>query len=239
MEPIRLNKYLSEHGIASRREADRLIESGKVTVNGKPAEMGVRVTDEDRIEIAGHAVEKAAPRKVVYALNKPKGVVTTTRGFKGEQNVVDLMHVDGYIYPVGRLDKDSEGLLLLTNDGALAKEITTAGSHEKEYEVTVHKELTPHFLERMEKGVFLEELNRQTLGTRITRTGKNRFRIVLTQGLNRQIRRMCETLGYTVVSLKRVRIMNVLLGDLKPGEYREVAGEELKTLREEAAKRQK
>ena len=234
MEPIRLNKYLSEHGIASRREADRLIEEGRVTVNGKTAEVGTRVTEFDTVAVSGKTVEKTAPEKAVYALNKPRGVVTTTRRFKGEENVISLLGLKEYVYPIGRLDKDSEGLLLLTNDGALAKEITTAGRHEKEYEVTVEKELTPHFLERMEKGVFLKELNRETMKTRVMKTGKKRFRIVLKEGLNREIRRMCETLGNRVVTLKRIRIMNVSLGDLKTGEYRKLSGAEYRALQEAA-----
>ena len=236
MEPVRLNKYLSERGIASRREADRLIEEGRVTVNGKTAEVGTRVTDFDTVAVSGKTVEKKAPEKTVYALNKPRGVVTTTRTFKGEENVIKLMGLDEYVYPIGRLDKDSEGLLLLTNDGDLAKEITTAGRHEKEYEVTVEKELSPHFLERMEKGVFLRELNRQTGAAKVVKTGKRRFRIVLTEGLNREIRRMCETLGNRVVTLKRVRVMNIPLGDLKSGEFRKLTEAEYRALREEALK---
>lgn len=234
MEPIRLNKYLSEHGIASRREADRLISEGRVTVNGRRAETGMRVSEFDSVAVSGRTVQREKPKKVVYALHKPKGVVCTTRTFRGEQNVVELMGLGQYLYPVGRLDKDSEGLLFLTNDGALAKEIMTAGRHEKEYEVVVNKDLTEHFLSRMEKGVYLEELDRETAGAGIAKTGKKKFRIILTEGLNRQIRRMCETLGYTVVSLKRIRIMNVRLGTLKSGEYREITGEELETLYKEA-----
>lgn len=230
MEPVRLNKYLSEHGVASRREADRLIDEGKVTVNGRPAEKGCRVTEFDTVAVSGQTVEKTAPRKVIYALNKPRGVVSTTRSFKGETNVLDLVNVAEKVYPVGRLDKDSEGLLLLTNDGSFMKELTTAGRHEKEYEVTVDKELTPHFMERMEKGVFLEDLHRETAEAKLLKTGKRRFRITLTQGLNRQIRRMCETLGYEVVSLKRIRIENVTLGELQSGEYREITGEEKEIL---------
>ena len=234
MEPVRLNKYLSEHGVAARREADRLIAEGRVSVNGKPAEVGTRVTEFDTVTVSGRTVEKTAPEKAVYALNKPRGVVTTTRRFKGEENVIDLLGLKEYVYPIGRLDKDSEGLLLLTNDGALAKEITTAGRHEKEYEVTVEKDITAHFLERMENGVFLRELNRRTMQTKILKTGKKRFRIVLTEGLNREIRRMCETLGNRVVTLKRIRVMNVVLGELKSGEYRKLSEGEYRALREEA-----
>ena len=199
--------------------------------------MGQKVTEGDRVEVKGKPVAEAAPEKVILAVNKPAGVVTTTRSFPGEQNIVELVHYPERLYPVGRLDKDSEGLIFLTNDGAFMKEVTTTGRHEKEYEVTVNKDLTAHFLARMEKGVFLKELNRETMPASIVKTGRKSFRITLTQGLNRQIRRMAETLGFTVVSLKRIRIMNVTLGDLKCGAYREITGEELRTLRKEAEKR--
>lgn len=230
MEEIRLNKYLADHGIASRREADRLIENGLVTVNGVKAAPGQKVSDADRIEVNGKTAPCKAPEKVVLALYKPRGVVSTTRRFKGETNVVDLVGYPERVYPVGRLDKDSEGLLLLTNDGTLMKEVTTAGRHEKEYEVTVNKELTAHFLSRMEKGVFLAELDRSTMETKVVKTGKKSFRIILREGLNREIRRMCGTLGYTVVELKRIRIMNVTLDGLKSGEYRKITGKEKETL---------
>lgn len=239
MEPMRLNKYLSDRGVCSRREADRLADEGRISVNGQPAEKGQRVTDADEIRINGKPIDTAAKEKVIVALWKPVGVVSTTRGFKGEQKVTDLVDLPDRLYPVGRLDKDSEGLIFLTNDGAFAEEVTRAsGRHEKEYEVVVNKEITTHFLERMEKGVFLEDLQKQTSACRVKRTGKKRFTIVLTQGLNRQIRRMCETLGYEVVSLRRVRIMNVTLEGLKAGEWRKLEGEEKKAL-EDAAYHQK
>lgn len=231
MEPIRINKYLSERGIASRREADKLIEEQRVTVNGVLSSPGQKVTEQDEIRIDGRPVNREAPRKVIIALYKPEGVVSTTRSFRNETNVVELVHYPEKLYPVGRLDKDSEGLIFLTNDGTFAAKVTDASLyHEKEYEVRVNKELTGHFLERMSKGVFLQELNRQTATCRVEKIDPYRFRIILTQGLNRQIRRMCETLGYEVRSLKRVRIMNVILGDMKAGEYREISGEERKKL---------
>ena len=231
MEPMRLNKYLSDRGVCSRREADRLADEGRIFVNGRLAEKGQRVTDADEIRINGKTVGETKPEKVIIALWKPVGVVSTTRGFRDEKKVTDLVDYPDRLYPVGRLDKDSEGLIFLTNDGAFAEEVTrAAGRHEKEYEVTVNKDLTTHFLERMEKGVFLEELNKQTSACRVTKKGSKRFTIVLTQGLNRQIRRMCQTLGYDVLSLKRIRIMNVTLDGLKPGEWRKLEGEEKKLL---------
>jgi 23S rRNA pseudouridine2604 synthase len=236
---MRLNKYLSDRGVCSRREADRLADEGRILVNGAPAEKGQRVTDADEIRINGKPVAEKRPEKLIIALWKPVGVVSTTRGFKDEKKVTDLVDLPERLYPVGRLDKDSEGLIFLTNDGAFAEEVTrAAGRHEKEYEVTVNKELTPHFLERMEKGVYLDDLQKQTAGCRVRRTGKKRFTIVLTQGLNRQIRRMCKTLGYDVVSLKRTRIMNVTLEGLKAGEWRKLEGEEKKNL-EDAAYRKR
>ena len=235
MEPMRLNKYLSDRGVCSRREADRLADEGRITVNGAQAEKGQRVTDADEIRINGKPVSAERPEKLIIALWKPVDVVSTTRGFKGERKVTDLVDLPERLYPVGRLDKDSEGLIFLTNDGAFAEEVTRAsGRHEKEYEVTVNKELTTHFLERMEKGVFLEELQKQTAACRVTKTGSKRFTIVLTQGLNRQIRRMCETLGYEVLSLKRVRIMNVTLEGLAPGAWRKLEGEEKQALEDAA-----
>ena len=231
MEPMRLNKYLSDRGVCSRREADRLADEGRIFVNGRPAEKGQRVTDRDEIRINGRPVAEAKPEKVIIALWKPVGVVSTTRAFKDEQKVTDLVEYPDRLYPVGRLDKDSEGLIFLTNDGSFAEEVTrAAGRHEKEYEVIVNKEITAHFLERMEKGVFLEELNKQTAACSVVKKGSKRFTIVLTQGLNRQIRRMCRTLGYEVQSLKRIRIMNVTLEGLKPGKWRKLEGEEKKLL---------
>ncbi len=228
MEPVRLNKYLSDHGVCSRREADRLTESGAVLVNGKPAAVGQKVTDSDVITVEGKPVSGAPREKVIIAVNKPVDVVCTTRSFKGEKNILELLpDRKERLYPVGRLDKDSEGLIFLTNDGAFTAELTrAAGLHEKEYEVVLNKEPTDDFIKRLEKGVYLRELQKTTAPCKITRAGEKKLRIILTQGLNRQIRRMCSACGYEVRSLKRVRIMNVLLGDLKPGSYRELKGEE-------------
>jgi len=231
MEPVRLNKYLSDKGICSRREADRLIETGRVKINGVTAAVGQRVNDTDEVTVSGMAAPKDAPKKVILAVNKPVGVVCTTRTFPGEKNIVDMVSYDTRLYPVGRLDKDSKGLIFLTNDGKFAQEVTKAsGNHEKEYEVVVNKEITDEFLKKMSRGVYLSDLNRKTSRCKVILTGEKKFRIVLTQGLNRQIRRMCETCGYNVLSLQRIRIMNVELGDLKEGEFREVKGKELSLL---------
>lgn len=232
MEPVRLNKYLSDKGVCSRREADRLMMLGAVLVNGKPAVPGQKVTGADRITVDGRPVDSAAGKKVIIAVNKPVGVVCTTRAFKGEQNILELLpDRKERLYPVGRLDKDSEGLIFVTNDGAFTAELTrAAGRHEKEYEVTLDREPTDEFIKRLEKGVYLKDLQKTTAPCRITKAGEKKLRIILTQGLNRQIRRMCSTCGYDVRSLKRVRIMNVQLGDLPRGASRELKGEELEIL---------
>jgi len=231
MEPVRLNKYLSDKGICSRREADRLIETGRVKINGIPAAVGQRVSENDEVTVSGKSVDAKAPEKVILAVNKPVGVVCTTRTFPGETNIVDMVSYGTRLYPVGRLDKDSKGLIFLTNDGKFAQEVTKAsGNHEKEYEVVVNKEITEEFLKKMTRGVYLSDLDKKTSRCKVIKTGEKKFRIVLTQGLNRQIRRMCETCGFTVMSLRRIRIMNVELGDLKEGEFREVKGKELSLL---------
>ena len=231
MEPLRLNKYLSEKGICSRREADRLATEGRISVNGEKAEPGRKVTDGDEILIDGKEIEKKSPEKVIIAVNKPASVVCTTKSFHNEVNVLSLVDYGERLYPVGRLDKDSTGLIFLTNDGDFAAEVTRAsGNHEKEYEVTVNKDITDEFLKKMEKGVFLKELQKKTAACRVVKRGDRKFSIILHQGLNRQIRRMCGTLGYEVRSLKRVRIMNVTLGDLEEGKWRIVEGDEKKKL---------
>ncbi len=227
MEEIRLNKYLSDRGVCSRREADRLAEEGRILVNGKPASPGQKVTDRDEIRVNGTAVDTKVPEKVIIALYKPVGVVCTTKDFPGEENVLSLVDYHGRLYPVGRLDKDSEGLLFLTNDGNFAAEITKAsGHHEKEYEVIVNHDLTDSFVKRMEKGIYLSELQKTTAACKVKKTGDRKFTIVLTQGLNRQIRRMAESCGYEVQSLRRVRIMNVQLAKMKPGTWRFITGSE-------------
>ena len=231
MEEMRLNKYLSDRSVCSRREADRLIGAGRITVNGHGAVPGEKVTEEDVILVDGKPVRSSTPEKLILAVHKPAGVVCTTKRFPGEENIVDMVDFKTRLYPVGRLDKDSEGLIFLTNDGAFAEEVTKASNrHEKEYEVTVGRAYSDAFLKRMGKGVYLKDLDRTTAACSVEKISERTFRIVLTQGLNRQIRRMCEVCGYEVTALKRVRIMNVRLGDLKPRAYRKVEGEELETL---------
>lgn len=227
VEDIRLNKYLSEAGVCSRREADRLIESGKVTVDGKVATMGMRILPIQEVKVKGQSVRKEqAP--VLLALNKPRGIVCTSARIE-KNNIVDFVNYPIRIYPVGRLDKDSQGLILMTNQGELVNRIMKARNyHEKEYVVKVDKKITEDFLQRMANGVPI--LDTVTRPCKLTKVGQNTFRIILTQGLNRQIRRMCEYLGYRVTKLERVRIMNIKLKDLPIGKYREVTQEELHTL---------
>lgn len=235
MEAIRLNKYLSEQGICSRREADRLIEAGKVTVDGRRAEMGEKVTGQEVIFCDGKPVGKAAGGKkvkpVLLAVNKPRGVVCTTSDKDRAPNVLDLIQYPVRVYPVGRLDKDSEGLLLMTNQGELANQIMHAGNlHEKEYLVTVDQPFNAAFLKKMREGVELKELGVTTRPCKVEAVGPKSFKIILTQGLNRQIRRMCGELGYCVVTLKRIRIMNILLGRLNTGDFRKVTPKEWEEL---------
>ncbi len=235
MEQIRLNKYLSEQGVCSRREADRLIKAGKVTVDGRVAQMGEKVTGAEQIMCDGRAVGRAAgakhARPVLLLVNKPRGVVCTTSDKDRATNIIELVQYPTRVYPVGRLDKDSEGLMLLTNQGELANRIMHAGSlHEKEYLVTVDQPFNAAFLKRMRDGVELRELGEKTRPCKVEATGPKSFRIILTQGLNRQIRRMCGELGYRVVSLKRVRIMNLQLGRLNVGDYRRATPREWEEL---------
>ena len=230
MEPTRLNKYLAQCGVCSRREADKLIESGKVFVNGQPADMGCKVTEEDVVKV-GKKVLGGKAKKAVLAFYKPVGVTCTEKDKYADKVVNDYIDYPVRVTYAGRLDKDSEGLLLMTNDGELINGLMRgANGHEKEYVVKVDKEITDTFIEQMQNGVYLEELEVKTRPCKMERIGKYTFRIILTQGLNRQIRRMCQAFGYQVVQLKRVRIMNILLGKLTPGQYREVTGEELKAL---------
>lgn len=225
MEEIRLNKYLGEAGVCSRREADRLIEAGKVLVDGVPAAMGLKVRPNQRIVCNGKAVNDSETdhraQPVLLAVNKPRGIVCTTSGKDRAENIVEFLNYPVRIYPIGRLDKDSEGLLLMTNQGDLVNQIMKSrNGHEKEYQVTVNRPVTPEFISALKAGIpILDTVTRPCFAQK---TGKNSFRIILTQGLNRQIRRMCEYLGYQVNTLKRVRIMNIRLGDLQTGEYREV-----------------
>ena len=227
-EPVRLNKYLSAAGVCSRREADRLIGEGRVLVDGVPAQMGMLVTDENQIVCDGVPV---VPEEeiILLAVYKPQGVVCTTVRHRGETNIVDMVGYPKRIYPVGRLDKNSEGLILMTNYGKIADEILRGSNrHEKEYEVRIDRPVTLEFLNAMRSGVPI--LDTVTRPCEVHKTGRDSFRIILTQGLNRQIRRMCEALGCRVVHLKRIRVVNIRLGNLAPGEYRPVEGAEREAL---------
>lgn len=262
-EGIRLNKFLSEAGICSRREADRLAEAGKVQIDGKAASVGQKIFPGQSVTVNGRMVAAGAdkdakagearakgdkakaakardiepdahrPKKVLLAVHKPRGVVCTTSDKDRAPNIVELVNYPERIYPVGRLDKDSEGLILMTNQGDLVNKIMRSGNaHEKEYLVKVDKTVTEDFIRKMKKGVFLTDLNVTTRSCFAAKAGEKAFRIILTQGLNRQIRRMCGQLGYGVRMLKRVRVMNIELGDLKPGDYRELSKKEYHRLKE-------
>ena len=226
-EPVRLNKYLSEAGVCSRREADRLIESGKVTVDGVRAQTGMRVTPGQTVKVGRKVVSKQ-DEMIVLAVNKPRGIVCTEE--RRERNsIVRFLNYPVRVTYVGRLDKDSRGLLLMTNNGDIINKMMRAANyHEKEYKVTVDQEITPEFIRQMSSGVPI--LDTVTRPCRVKKIGKYTFSIILTQGLNRQIRRMCEALGYQVKDLVRVRVMNIRLGSLREGEYRKVTDEELEEL---------
>ena len=226
-EPVRLNKYLSEAGVCSRREADRLIETGRVTVDGKTARTGMKIIPGQEVRVGKKLVSKG-DEMVVLAVNKPRGIVCTEE--KRERNsIVRFLDYPIRVTYIGRLDKDSRGLLLMTNNGDIINRMMRAANHhEKEYKVTVDKEVTDEFLEKMAGGVPI--LDTVTRPCRVRKIGKYTFSIILTQGLNRQIRRMCEALGYEVKDLLRVRVMNIRLGSLKEGEYRELTDEELDEL---------
>lgn len=229
MESIRINKYLSEAGVCSRREADKLIKEGRVSINGSHALLGSVVSEGDEVQVDENIIVGSA-KKVLIAFNKPRGIVCTTKDPKSKDvNIVEYINHPERIFPVGRLDKDSEGLILLSNDGDLSNRIMKARNyHEKEYEVEVDKPFDDEFLKKMSEGVPI--LDSVTRKCQLKRTGKTSFNIVLTQGLNRQIRRMCEYFGYKVVKLKRIRIMNIRLGNIKPGTYRNVTEEEYNEL---------
>ena len=226
-EPVRLNKYLSEAGVCSRREADRLIETGRVTVDGKTAQTGMKIIPGQEVRVGKKLVSKG-DEMVVLAVNKPRGIVCTEE--KRERNsIVRFLDYPIRVTYIGRLDKDSRGLLLMTNNGDIINRMMRAANyHEKEYKVTVDKEVTDEFLEKMAGGVPI--LDTVTRPCRVRKIGKYTFSIILTQGLNRQIRRMCEALRYEVKDLLRVRVMNIRLGSLKEGEYRELTDEELDEL---------
>lgn len=226
-DSVRINKFLSEAGVCSRREADRYIEEGKVKIDGKVAEMGSKVTKDNLVTFFDKPVKKEE-KLVLIAFNKPVGIVCTTDRSEPE-NIIDYINYGMRIYPVGRLDKDSEGLILLTNDGNIVNKILRAeNNHEKEYVVTVNKEITLDFIKNMSNGVPI--LDTITKPCKIDQIDKYSFKIILTQGLNRQIRRMCEHLGYRVVNLRRVRIMNIQLGRLKTGDFRNVTEKEIEEL---------
>lgn len=214
---IRINKYLSEAGVCSRRAADQLIEAGKVKVNGLTATIGTKVKNLDQVEVEGKVVRPES-KMVLIAVNKPAGIVCTAEK-REVNNIIDFINYPIRIYPIGRLDKESQGLILMTNNGDLVNKIMRAGNlHEKEYIVTVNKDVTEEFLEGMRNGVpILDTVTRPCV---VEKVGKRKIRMILTQGLNRQIRRMCEYFDYRVIALKRTRIMNIELGDLKIGAYR-------------------
>jgi len=229
-EQTRLNKYLAQCGVCSRREADKLIEQGRVLVNGIPGTTGQQVSTADRIHVNGKLLQGVESKKVL-AFYKPVGVTCTEKDRHAEKIITDMIDYPVRVTYAGRLDKDSEGLILLTNDGDLIDAMMRgANRHEKEYQVRVNKEITEDFLTKMREGIFLKDLEVTTRPCEVEQTGKLTFKIILTQGLNRQIRRMCQACGYQVKTLKRVRVMNILLGSLKPGEYREIGGEEVKQL---------
>ena len=222
----RINKFLSEIGYCSRRAADKLIEQGRITINGEVPEMGTKVSDEDEVRVNGKLVSKPKKKKMVYlAFNKPAGIVCTTDQKREKNNIIDYINYPTRIFPIGRLDKPSEGLIFLTNDGDIVNKILRArNKHEKEYEVTVHKPVTKEFIQAMSSGVpILDTVTRKCF---VKQMDKKKFKIILTQGLNRQIRRMCEHLEYDVKKLKRVRIMNIKL-DIPVGNYRDFTSKEL------------
>ena len=235
---MRLNKFLASIGVCSRREADKAIEAGRVMINGQVVELGATVGDEDLVSFDGRYigmgkdVEKIKP--IIIAFNKPEGLVCTTSDNDGAMTVVDYIGMKERIYPVGRLDKDSSGLLLLTNQGSLTNSLLRAANyHEKEYIVKVNKDIDDAFINKMANGIYLYELKTKTRKCKVKKLNKNTFSIVLTQGLNRQIRRMCLACGMKVQKLNRVRIVNIKLDGLAVGDYRNLSDEEVKKLYKE------
>lgn len=235
---MRLNKFLASIGVCSRREADKAIEAGRVMINGQVVELGATVGDQDLVSFDGRYigmgkdVEKIKP--IIIAFNKPEGLVCTTSDNDGAMNVVDYIGMKERIYPVGRLDKDSSGLLLLTNQGSLTNSLLRAANyHEKEYIVKVNKDIDDAFINKMANGIYLYELKTKTRKCKVKKLNKNTFSIVLTQGLNRQIRRMCLACGMKVQKLNRVRIVNIKLDGLALGDYRNLSDEEVKKLYKE------
>ena len=229
-EGIRLNKYIASCGVCSRRDADALIEKGSVTINGKVAEPGTKVFEGDSVKV-GSKLIKPKDETVVLAYYKPVGVTCTERDVHAEVTVSESLRYKERVTYAGRLDKDSEGLLLMTNDGKLITEMMKGSNgHEKEYIVTISKPVTYEFLEKMSKGIYLKELDKTTRPCVVKKVSKNTFQIVLTQGLNRQIRRMCEACDVKVMKLKRVRVLNVTIGNLNPGDYRVLSKQEVEKL---------
>ncbi len=227
MSDLRLNKAISETGFCSRREADKYIEKGLVEVNGKKAELGTRVSEKDSITVNGKLIKKEV-QPIYLMFNKPRGIICTT-DIRIDNNIISYINYPERIFPIGRLDKPSEGLILLTNDGDIVNKILRSKNHhEKEYIVKVDKKIKGHFLKKMSQGVPILDTITRPCKTEIINDFT--FKIILTQGLNRQIRRMCEYLGYRVVSLKRIRIMNIQLGNLKVGAYRAINAKEFQTL---------
>lgn len=228
MEKTRINKYLSEVGFCSRRAADKLLEEGRIKINGKIPELGTKVSDEDIVEVDGKPIRESEDQPIYIAFNKPVGIVCTTDTKREIDNIIEYINHPKRIFPIGRLDKPSEGLILLTNDGDIVNKILRGkNNHEKEYLVRVDKPLNTKFLEKMRNGVPI--LDTVTKKCEVERIDDMTFRIVLTQGLNRQIRRMCEFLGYEVKKLKRIRIMNIKL-DLPLGKWRDLTPDELSEL---------
>lgn len=227
-EGTRVNKYLSQAGFCSRREADKLLEQGRVSINGDPIEMGTKVKTGDQVFVDGNLVEFETDEKIYLAVHKPKGVVCTTNSKVEKNNIVDFVNYPTRIYPIGRLDKMSEGLLLMTNDGEIVNNILRARHyHDKEYLVTVDKPITEEFITKMRSGVPI--LDTMTRRCEVEKLGDRSFKIILTQGLNRQIRRMCEALDYRVRTLKRTRIKNIIL-DVDKGKHRLLTKEEVEDL---------
>ncbi|MFS4482597.1 pseudouridine synthase [Hyunsoonleella sp. 2307UL5-6] len=226
----RINKFLSEAGYCSRRAADKLIEAGRVTINGIVPEMGTKIAPNDVVAVDGEIIKNTKEAFVYIAFNKPVGIVCTTDTTVEKNNIIDFINYPKRIFPIGRLDKPSEGLILLTDDGDIVNKILRASNnHEKEYLVTVDKPISQTFIQRMSGGIYLEELKQTTKKCKVERLNSTTFKIILTQGLNRQIRRMCDYLNYEVQTLKRVRIMNIKL-DTAVGTYRELTNNEFKEL---------
>ena len=229
LKPTRINKYLSEVGYCSRRAADKLIEQGRVTINGVVPEMGTKISGNDEVHVDGKLIVAPNDKPVYIAFHKPVGIVCTTDARVEKDNIIDYINYPSRIFPIGRLDKASEGLIFLTNDGDIVNKILSArNNHEKEYIVSVSEAITTDFIKKMANGIPI--LDTVTKKCKVTQIDNYSFKIILTQGLNRQIRRMCEFLDYEVVSLKRIRIMNINLGRLRKGEYREFTKTEFKNL---------